>query len=436
MLRRSAWQARFPAFESADFRRLFWNSFFAWAASWTLILANGWLVFELSHSAAAVGGVTFAGMVPFALAGPIGGVVADRVDRRRLAIYAAAISIAVSLGLAALALSGVVQVWHVVLLAVVNGVARAGGSPAQDALLPNVLARREHLLNGVALIGISRFGSRLAGPLFGTLLLSSLGAGYVFVLSAGMVALSLWQLSLIEYRQPASAVPAAAGGVTETLRSAGRDLADGFRYVERDQRVLLTLVLVMLHCGLTMAFDSMMPTLATMVGGASQAFGAILVGIGVGAIAGTVALSMVTNAAVRGSVLAVTGVGSGLSMLVLGFAFTPAMAVAGAVLAGAAQGAYMALVAAFLQQIVPDALRGRVLSINMMLAAGHMGFMNFGFGWLADGVGVRLLLIGPGLLWTALFIASCFVMPEMRHLLRRGDFRPRVLAAERVPAEA
>ena len=423
---------RFPAFESVDFSRLFLSNSFTSAATWMLILARGWLVFELSESTTAVGIVTFAGMIPFAIVGPIGGAIADRFDRRRLAMISTASGIGVQLVLAALTLTGAVEVWHVIALAVIGGAAWSAGTPAQDAILPSLLRSRDHLLNGVALSGIARHGSRLLGPSFGAAMLATSGVGYAFLLAAGFLALSFWQLYRIEFRPSEDAAAPTMVGRPPLWRSLAGDLADGAAYIERDPRVMLIVVLVMLHCRLTMAFDSMMPTLATMVGGAGEVYGAIIVGLGVGAVAGTIWLSVLGNTPVKGGALAVAGVGSGAAMVVLGVATNPATAVAGAVLAGASQSAFVVLLTTFLQQVTPDEYRGRVLSIYSMLAVGHMAFLNFGFGWLADGVGVRLLL-APGVLWVALFVAGVTMVPELWHLLRRGDFRPRAIALEPVP---
>ena len=174
-----------------------------------------------------------------------------------------------------------------------------------------------------------------------------------------------------------------------------------------------------------MAFDSMMPTLATIVGGADVTFSAIIVGIGAGSIIGTLIVSMLQTDAALGRMFFIIGVGSGLSMLVIGFATTPYIAVTGGVLAGATQASYMALAATFVQRITPDAFRGRVMSLYIVLAAGHMAFVNFGFGWLSDGIGVRLLLIVPGIIWTVGFIAASMLLPEVRSLVRSGNFRER-----------
>jgi MFS family permease len=417
-------RASFPAFESRDYRRLFWDTFFASASNWALLLGRGWLVFELTDSSFWVGVVTFSGMIPFFLVGPVGGVVADRFDRRRVAMLGVAGGIVTSLVLGAVTLAGVVQVWHVVLLAFLSGSARSFATPSEDALVPN-LVNPARLLNAIALSGISRHGSRVAGPLVGAVLLNLLGAAWVFMLSALLLGVALTQLWRIEYRTPARVVAAGEAG----LRALGRSFGAGFRYLEGDMRVALVIALVMFHCSLTMAFDSMMPRLAADIGGGSRTFGGISIGLGVGSIAGTLALALLRQQSVQGAALATAGVGSGLAMFALAAAAAPATVFVAATLVGATQASYMALSATLVQQVVPDALRGRVMSIYLMLAGGDMALVNFGMGWLADDVGVRPLLVVPAVLWLAMFFAAAALLPELRHLLRRGSFRPRLAAA-------
>ncbi|HJM75162.1 MAG TPA: MFS transporter [Dehalococcoidia bacterium] len=424
---------RFPAFESVDYRRLWMSSGFSAASSWMLILARGWLVFELSDSTTAVGIVTFAGFIPLATVGPLGGALADRFDRRRLAVFSTLGVTVAQLVLAALALSGTIEVWQVTVIALLGGSAGSLGLPAQDAILPSLLRRPDHLLNGVALAGIARHGSRLLGPTFGAALLATAGAGYAFLLAAAFLSLSAWQLYRISFRPNANDPVATSEKRTSFWRGIMQDLAQGVAYIERDPRLVLVVVLVTLHCALTMAFDSMMPTLATIVGGASRVYGATIVGLGVGAVVGTIVLSMLGNTPVKGASLAAAGVVSGVAMVVMGVAPTPAIVIVGAILAGGSQSAFVVLSTTFIQQITADAFRGRVLSIYTMLTVGHMAFLNFGFGWVADGVGVRVLLIVPGLLWVALFGIAVLLLPELRHVLRRGDFRPRSMGFAAVP---
>ena len=410
---------RLPALQSPDYRRLFVSTFFTAAARFAMMLARGWLVFELTGSSFAVGLVTFAGMAQNLLVGPVAGALADRFDRRRLAIAAGALSMCSSGVLAVIALSGVVEVWHIVALAVVQGMAGAMSQPSQRALLAN-LVPREHLLNAVALGGIAQHGSRFVGPLFGGALLYFLGAGYVFLLSAFVQVFALFLLWRVEYRSPRAEVQA---GEHVGARVIARDVGRGFAYVRRDPRLLLVIGLLGPHCAFTMAFNALMPKLATDLGGAERTFSAIVMGVGVGAIVGTLLLSMVRQRLVQGYTLALTGVGSGIAMVIMGMASTPTVAVLAAILAGGTQATYMAISQTLVQQVVPDELRGRVLSIYVMLAAGHMALVNIGFGWLADSVGVRPLLVVPGLLWLGVFFVAALILSDLRHVLMRGDFR-------------
>lgn len=421
---------RFPALQSTDFRRLFVAGFFTAAARWAMLLAQGWLVFELSGSAAWVGASTFAGLFPFVFAGPIAGAIADRVDRRQQLMVATGLAIFPAVALAFLTITGLVVVWHVVVLALIIGIAQASAVPATQALLANVVPR-EHLLNAIALSSIAQFGSRIVGPLFGAALLASLGTSSIFVLSSVLLTASLFAVSRVRYRRPTDTPSLRALAV---LRTVGADLREAFAYVESDRRVAIVIVLVSLHCGLTMAFDSMMPTLSTMVGGARGTYSAILVSIGAGAVVGTVGLSMLRAPRVQGAALGFAGFGSAIAMMLLAFADTPALVVLAAAGTGATQASYMALSTTYLAQIVPDILRGRVMALYLMMAAGNMSLLNFGFGWASDIVGVRPLLFFPAVIWLGIFIAAALGLSDVRHLLRRGSFLEPVAAS--APAAA
>jgi len=407
----------FPALASRDFSLLFGNSMFSAAANWALLLARGWLVFDLTKSSSAVGLVTFAGMAPFIFASPVSGVLADRMDRRSLSLFSGMVAFAGTAGLAAVTLGGYVAVWHVVFFALLGGIARAVQTPAQQAMIP-ALVEKDQLLSGMALSSVSVHGSRLAGPLVGGILLEVWGAGAVFVLSAALYLGGAGCLWLMRYRN--SAPP---GTARLSLGGLLSEMGEGARYIGYDRRVGLVVMLVVFHCALTMAFDSLIPELAHDLGGGGQLYSGLLMGLGAGAITGTVGVAKLPTLARQGNALAVCGAVSGLSMLTLGFAPSPGLAIAGAVVAGGSQAAYMALSATFVQDMTPDTLRGRVMSLYVMLAAGHMAFVNLGMGALADIVGVRVLLVVPGLIWTAVFVAGVFVLLDLRQLLRHGTFR-------------
>jgi predicted MFS family arabinose efflux permease len=410
-------RTRFPAFGIADYRRLFIALSFTAGARWALVLGRGWLVFELTDSAFAVGAVTFAGFFPFVVVGPFAGVIADRVDRRRMLMVTSAVGVVTAFALVAVTVTDVVELWHVLLLAFIAGSGQASSMPAQQALLANIVPK-DILLGAVSLSGIAQHGSRIIGPLFGAALLSAFGAGAVFILSAFLLSCGLLAVWMIRYR--ATTVGADPGARRPPVLT---QLRDGLTYARSDRRISTVLVLVAFHCGFTMAFDSMMPTLSTNIGGDSGTYGSILVGLGAGAVVGVLSLSMLDSPQAQGRAFFLAGVGSGVAMLTFGFATVPVAAIAAAALAGATQASYMALSVVFIQQVVPDEFRGRVLSLFSLLAAGHMAFINLGFGWLSEIVGVRPLLVVPGLLWVVVFIAAGIGLEDVRVLLRDGSFR-------------
>lgn len=398
----------------ADYRTLWLSSAVAAASLWAMLMARGWLVFEISGSGLAVGAVTFAAMAPWALA-PIGGAFADRFDRGRLVLWGRVALMGLAFALAALAFTDVIAIWHLVVIAAASGVVRIFEIPAEQALIPNVVDR-DSLLNAITLASLARHGSRFIGPLVGAPLIAGVGPGWLFVLGAVFYGISA--LVFIRFRLRSS------GGLAGTeggFRAAGRGIREAVRYVGQHRPLMLVFALTMFHCMLVMSFDSLLPIFATdALGRGSGAFGALLAGVGAGALVGTLILSFVHNGAARGATFLGTGVLSGAAMLWLAVASGPVTAVAAAVVVGAAQAAFMALSATFIQEVVSDALRGRVMSLYVLLAAGTMATMIFGNGALADVINVRILLVASPATFIALVLAWSLSQADLRAVYRTG----------------
>ena len=398
----------------ADYRTLWLSSAVAAASLWAMLMARGWLVFDLSGSGLAVGAVTFAAMAPWALA-PIGGAFADRFDRGRLVLWGRVALMGLAFALAALAFTDVIAIWHLVVIAAASGVVRIFEIPAEQALIPNVVDR-DSLLNAITLASLARHGSRFIGPLVGVPLIAGVGPGWLFVLGAVFYGVSA--LVFIRFRVRSS------GGLAGTeggFRAAGRGIREAVRYVGQHRPLMLVFALTMFHCMLVMSFDSLLPIFATAtLGRGSGIFGALLAGVGAGALVGTLLLSFVHNGAARGATFLGTGVLSGAAMLWLAMASDPVTAVAAAVGVGAAQAVFMALSATFIQEVVSDALRGRVMSLYVLLAAGTMATMIFGNGALADVINVRILLIASPATFILLVLAWSLSQADLRAVYRTG----------------
>ena len=404
----------FPALASSDYRALWLASGASAVSIWSLIMARAWLALELADSGFSVAIVTFAAIAPWTLA-PIAGVLADRYDRARIVMIARVVQMLLALGLAALAFTEALQVWHLVLFAFANGLGWSFERAGENSLLPNTIDSRS-LLNAITLVSLASFGSRLVGPLVGAPLLAGAGAGWIFVMSAGFYLLAAGLTTRIRVRS--------TGGVSAEgpiFAEARKGLAEAFRYLGANPQLKVIIAVVALHCFLTMSFDALLPILARDVfdGGASL-FSAMLMGIGGGALAGTLALSFVRRDALRGRLFFATGIVSGVGVVWVGLAPSAAMAVVGAVIIGASQATFVALGSVLIQSVLPDGMRGRVMSLYALFAGGVMAIMVFSNGSAADVVNIRPLLWVPALAFVGLLLLWAALHSDLRRIFGQG----------------
>lgn len=401
--------ARLPATRHADFRALWFGTACSSISLWTLLLANAWIVYRLSDSSFWVGVATFASMSPYLVA-PLGGMIADRVERRLLVRVTRLATFGVTLVLFAAAASGVIEVWLVVVMALVQGMIRAVELPADSALLANVVPP-EDLGNAVALTSTTQHGSRAVGPLLAGPMLATVGVEGAYAISAVFVFLGLIFIRRVE--------TSSRGGVVR-LGDVMTNLREGVSYIGATPAVLWMFVLVFAHCALTMSFDAMLPGFAeTELHSPSGGFTVMTFGVGLGALIGTFALA-VTTLRGRGGLLLATAVVSGLSPVFMGLSMHLLPATLSATLMGSSQAMFMALTAVLLQEVLPDALRGRVMSLYLMSAGGIMAVMNLGFGAVADHTGHPVLFVAPGLAFVAVALVGPLFVSHFRQIYRTG----------------
>ena len=409
-------QTRLPATRHRDFRALWGGGACSSISLWTLLLGNAWIVYKLSDSSFWVGVSTFASMSPYLVA-PLGGMVADRLERRFLVRATRVATFGVTAVLFLLAFADVLEVWMVVAMAFAQGAVRAIEIPADQSLLANVVPS-EDLANAVTLTTMSQQGSRAVGPLLAGPLLATIGVEGAYAISA--------VFALLAYTSVRRVQTSSRGGIV-SLGDVVENLRDGVTYIRKTPAVLAIFALVFAHCSLTMSFDAMLPGFAeTELHSPSGGFTMMTFGVGIGALIGTFVLAMTTGTR-RGPLLLATSLASGLSPLVMAVAMSLAPAAAGAVLMGSSQAMFMALSAVLLQEVVPDAVRGRVMSLYLMSAGGIMAIMNLGFGTLADRTGAPVLFLLPGVVFVAITGVS-LLTPQLRRIYRTGR------AAELVPA--
>ena len=414
----------FPAMGSSEYRKLFYAGILSATSLWGLITARGWLAFDLTDAAWASGLVTFAAIGPWVLA-PFGGALADRYDRARVVTICRIGAALMALILAVLAFTDTISFWSLFAVTLLSGIIRSGEMPAQAALLANTV-KAAALLSAITLASMMQFGSRVIGPVAGPVL-NELGPGWVFLGAAVLLGFSVLQMTRIQVRSTGG-----ISGDSSIIRDTFANIQEGLRYLGQAPMVRLTIGLVALHCMLTMAFDlTLLPVFAVRaLEGGADTTGYLLMGFGGGALAATLALSVVPPGAIRGRILLVVGLTSGAALTAFGFAPNLGVAVLTGAITGASTAMFMALSSVMVQAVVPDSIRGRVMSLYAMFAGGVMSLGALVSSLAADYVDVRLFAIVPGIIFIGVMITFLIGLPRIRSIVRHGEI------TEVVPAPA
>jgi MFS family permease len=205
------------------------------------------------------------------------------------------------------------------------------------------------------------------------------------------------------------------------MASAAAGLLEGLQYVRRHRGILAVFLLVVAHCTLTMSFDSLLPAFAkTNLDSPTNGLTILIVAVGSGAFVGTLGLALLTTHA-RGPLFFVTALVSGASPILLAASQGVLPAAASAVMVGASQAMFMALAAVFLQEVVDDAVRGRVMSLYLMSAGGIMAFANLALGSLTDVWGAPLMLLLPAVLFLVVTLVSFVAGSHLRRIYSSGS---------------
>ena len=394
---RATWNRYFGALVYPDFRNLWAANLSAQAAAWALIVSRGWLVYEQTGSSLWVGLITFAAKAPQFLVPPFAGVLADRFDRKAILRMTYAVNLLHNIVLAGLALTGTLTLWELVILSVVNGTARAVQMPTSQALAAN-LVPREKLLNALSLNSATQHGSRLVGPGLATPLLAIFGPPAAFVLCTAFYAVGLFQINRIK--------TVSTGGVRKG-ESFFQSFQKGIAYAWSEPLIRMVLAMVIFHCGLTMAFETLIPTFAVrQLNAGVTGFSTIMIGVGAGALVGSLYIGGIQSALVRGRLFLVMGLLSGLGQVLLAFMPNMAMAVIAAVIMGGSQAAFMNVGQAVTQSLAKDEFRGRIASINTFSLGGVMAGMELFNGYMGSYYSASHILWVNGAIFVGIMVAS------------------------------
>jgi len=380
------------AFRHRNYRLFFGGQLISLCGTWMQVVAQSWLIYRLTGSAMLLGLVGFSSQIPVLLLSPLGGAVADRYERRRILVATQTTAMLLAFILAALTLTDHVRVWHLPILAALLGLVNAFDVPTRQAFVVQMVGK-DDLINAIALNSSMFNSARIVGPAVAGVLVATIGEGWCFFVNA--VSYTAVIAGFLLMRVPARAR-------LRPFESALAGIAEGFKFAWRTGPVRALLLLLGLVSLMGMPYAVLMPIFANQVlHGGPKALGLLMSSAGVGALAG--ALTLAARRGVRGLErwIALSSAGFGASLILFSLSRSFWLSAALLVPAGFSMVGQMASSNTLIQTIVPDALRGRVMSVYSMMFIGMAPFGSLLAGVLAHRLGAPNTVAIGGLVCVA-----------------------------------
>jgi MFS family permease len=385
----------FRALRHRNFRLFISGQIVSLVGTWMQNTAQSWLVYRLTHSEMLLGTTWFCSQIAVFALGPLGGIASDRYSRRKVVILTQTASMVQAFLLAALTLSGKIQVWHVLALGALLGVINAFDMPARQALVVQMTSQ-EDLINAISLNSAVFNTARVLGPTVAGFVLAAVGEGTCFLLNglsflAVIVGLALMRLPRFEPQPPAPVL---------------RHLVDGFRYAANHPTVRRVLALMAAATFAGMPAFVLMPFFADGIfHRGSAGMGYLMGAMGVGAVIGTLVLARRTRMKGLGRVMVESGLMTGVAYLC--FAYSPSFYFSLAVMPviGYSVMRQMASANTTIQTSIPDQYRGRIMALYAMTVVGLGPFGSLAAGAIAGAFGPRNALACGGALALAASLA-------------------------------
>jgi MFS family permease len=347
-----AWaDGTFAALHNANYRRYFAGQGVSLVGTWMQTVAQGWLVLELTGSGTALGLVAAAQFLPLLLLAPYGGLLADRMDKRRLLLGTQTALGLMALTLGVLTVTGAVELWMIVVLALGLGVSTAIDNPARQAFAQEMVGP-SRVRNAVTLNSILVNAARAVGPAVAGVLIATVGTGLCFLVNAGSYLAVLAALLTMDVAalQPSPRAERARGQVRE-----------GLAYVGRTPELLVPLIMLALVGTLTYEFSVVLPLLALSFDGGAGTYGLLTAAMGAGAILG--GLVVAGRGATGLRPLTAAAAMFGTAVLMTAAAPTAEVAAAALVVVGATSIAFLSTGNTTLQLAADPRFRGRVMAL-------------------------------------------------------------------------
>ena len=397
----------FSALSYPNYRLWFIGQMFSLVGTWMQSTAQGYLVYQITQSAAFLGYVSFANGLPTWLFTLYGGVIADRIPRRKMLVITQSSMMVLAVILAALTFTNTVQPWHIIVLAFLLGTANAFDTPARQSFVTEMVDRKD-MTNAIALNSTMFNIGTVVGPAIAGLVYALFGPGWCFTINAISFIAVIFALALMKL---SNIVPAPSGD------SAIKELKEGVAYALHDNTIRSLLI----HLGVIGVFGfgllTLLPAWAVdVLKGDVTTNGLLLSARGIGSLIGALMIAYIGSRGTRGKIWSIGYFFTPIFFILFAFTRWVPLSLAVMVAIGWAAMAMLNTTNALIQSHVPDQLRGRVMGVYALVFMGGTPVGSLIAGWSADKYGEPITVIAFSCVFMAMAILVFFLHPELRKL--------------------
>jgi MFS family permease len=387
--------------------RLYWTgALTSNVGTWMQMVAQGWLVYQLTSSAFMLGALGFVQSAPILLFSLYGGVLADRFERRRLMVWTQTAMMLLAFALAFLTLRGLITIWHILAIAFLNGTVNAFNTPVRQSIVSD-LVRKEDLHNAIAINSTQFQLSRSLGPALAGATLALVGPGWCFFINAMSFVAVIWTLIAMDVP------PLPPRSRSSTLSS----IKESFAYVRGQPTVFALLLIAAIPSMFGQPYQQMLPAFSEGVLRAGPTgLGVLQSAAGLGAVAGSLTIASLPRSRRSGSTLLGSVMLLGFALEVFGLSRAFWASAASLFVVGFAQMTYNALNQTFLQQQLPDEMRGRVLALLTLTTFGLQPFGAMQAGTISSLLGPPMAMVLGGCVCVLCALVVVVRWPVLRAL--------------------
>lgn len=388
--------------------RVYWcGMFVSLVGTWIQIVAQSWLVFQLTKSAFLLGVVGFLSSIPVFLLSLFGGVVADRVNKKSILIATQTAFMVLAFVLAVLTHLRLITAGQIMFIALCNGVIMAFDAPCRQAVIVELVGK-ENLLNAIALNSAAFNSSRIIGPALAGILISAVGMSGCFYINGVSFLAVIIALLLIQINHNPRRI------IRGTFK---KDLLAGLHFIRHNPTIIILISMVAVSSLFGISYVILMPVFAnSILNVGANGLGMLMSAAGLGALIAALVLARLGDFKYKGRLLIFSAIIFSLALVLFSLSKIYIFSLLTLALIGGFSVMAISLVNTILQTIVDDEFRGRVMSVFMFTFAGFMPFGNLIAGSLSQVLGVSLTVMISGLISTVFFVFISIRFPRIREI--------------------